>query len=204
MTSKKKLIIAITSLSLVAFVAVISIVLVLAALNATVTSGITIKYTAYNIDAEIYGAYISTGWDREENLYVDEAKTKTMLEFNPTEKSGIEKSFQPTGDVELGPNEKFIILYMIKNRDQTNPLYLVPESNFLELENFDIEMHISSTQLSDPIEGEYNNIDLPEYTIAPNGYLYVYIRAAVEKDTVDAVFDCDIGYVLSSHSIVNV
>lgn len=203
MTSKKKLIIAITSLSLVAFVAVISIVLVLAALNATVTSGITIKYTAYNIDAEIQGAYTSTGWYRAKNLYVDEAKTKTTLEFNPTEKSGIEKSFQPTDDVELGPNEKFIILYVIRNRDQTNPLYLVSESNFLELENFDIEMHISSTELSDPIEEEYNNIDLPEHTIAPNGYLYVYIRAAIEKDTVDAVFNCDIGYVLSSHSIVN-
>ena len=210
MTSKKKLTIAIVSLSLVLFVVIASLVLVFAALNATVKSGITIKYTAKNVDAIVTISYKITGQE-EVALYADAERTITALEFSPTDKTGIEKSFQPTGEINIGPTDKIVFTMAITNRHTTDNLYYDVNNlreDYLQRENVYINIGISHTKLANPetdqflsgddVDGYIFNDGRDIYTIKPSSTIYCYFRVSIINDVLDAILDAEFDFLLSS------
>lgn len=196
MSSKKKLIIAIAALCIVLIVSVTSVVLILAALNTTAKSGIKIKYTAYNVDATVTATYQISD-QSEVNIYTDTAKTNPTIEFAKTDATGIEKSFQPTGDIEIGPTDKIVFHYVITNLDSVNNLYFSLVPDFTAMENFEPIAHGSATPLVDKMDiDSYEGIE-ETYTIAPNQAFNMYLIFWVMEDTQDAIFEGTMDFVLT-------
>jgi len=197
MTSKKKLTIALVSLVLVLVVAIMSVVLIMAALNATVKSGITIKYTAYNVDAEVKATYQISNQE-EINIYTDAEKTNNVIGFEATEKSGVEKAFQPTGNIEIGPTDRIVFHYTVTNLDDSQNLYVTLSHEMVQLENVDPVAHGGVGALSDKWnEGLYDGLH-DYYTVAPNQTFNLYMLFWVVEDTQDAVVDGTVNFVLST------
>jgi len=209
MTSKKKLTITIIALLLVLIVAVMSIVLIMAALNATVKSGITIKYTAHNVDAEVTITYKITGQEKV-SIYTDVEKTNNILEFDPTEKSGIEKSFQPTGEIKIGPTDTIYFEMAVTNRYATDVMYVdcsKMDEGVQAMYNIRYTSGASNTQLVDPetaiykaeeeVEGFVPGSDLV-YAVQPTKTIYFYARFRVDDDTKDSLYDADFPIILTS------
>jgi len=198
MASKKKLIIAIVSLCFVLTVAITSIVLVLAALNATVKSGITIKYTAYNVNATVTATYKVTGQE-EVVVYTDSGNTNSTLKFNSSDKTGVEKTFQPTGSIDIGPTDYLIFHYKFTNDDNLAPMYIT-SFEFADnvLMNIDADCTFVSTELADPETAEYEYPDAEYITVQPGETLHGYFRFWIYNDVEDAYLDGNMIFELSS------
>jgi len=187
MTQKKKMTLAIVALVAVLLIAVTSVVLIMAALNATVKSNITISYTAYNVDASVEATYQVSGQEAV-TIYTDAEKTDSVLEFATSEASGIEKSFQPTEEIKIEAEDTVVIHYIIKNTDTTgNTDFKVSLNETVnQSENIKYEYCITTDAT-----GELTYVD--EWTdveaVAYNQPLHVFVRVSILEDTQNAKFD---------------
>jgi len=213
MTSKKKLTIAIVSLCILLIVATTSVVLILAAINATVKSGITVRYTAHNVDATVGISYKITGQDSV-TMYVDQEKTVSLIEFSPSEDSGVEKAFQPTGEIDIGPTDKIVFTMVVENRHSTDLLYLdttMLNAGFTALSNMMVDSGVYTSPLADPENEEKYQIgsNAPGfisgsggvYTVQPSSKIYCYLRFWVVEDTQDALVEGLFPFGLSSYYV---
>ncbi|MBQ3047730.1 MAG: hypothetical protein IJD48_01800 [Clostridia bacterium] len=210
MTSKRKFTIAGLAFFLVFVFAVGSLALIMAALNATVSSGIVISYSAKNIDAAVSISYKITDQDPV-TMYVDEQRTESVIEFYPDEESGVTKSFQPTGNIEIGPTDKIVFTMIVTNRSSVNDLYLdtsMLNGGFSTLTNMSVESGLSHYSLFDPeteelLVGEDVEGFIPNsggvYTIEPTKTLYCYLRFYVRNDIEDARVEAEFPFYLSSN-----
>ncbi|MBQ3047732.1 MAG: hypothetical protein IJD48_01810 [Clostridia bacterium] len=196
MTQKKKITMAVVALVAVLLIAVTSVVLILAALNATVSSNITISYTAYNVDASITASYqVSDG--AVETIYVDAEKTESTLVFETTDETGVTKAFQPSGSIEIGPEDVVVVHYVITNTDDTGVTdFSVSLEENVESINMKYEYCVTTDTAS---ELTYSDTWTDVEAVENGTPLHVYVRVSILEDTQNATFDGTFNFTLTSN-----
>lgn len=142
MSSKKKLITAITSLAVVAVIAVVAVTVTLAALNATVTSGFNIKYTALNVNATVTAKYgkgakgsitgesAQTALKRQGENPGNVEASETEIKFTSAQADQeVTASFETVEIVASAAEDAVVYAYTFKNDDATNKLHIVLQAN---------------------------------------------------------------------------
>lgn len=201
MKSKKKLVFAVTSLCFVLLISIFSVGFIMAAINVAAKSGITVSYNAYNVDATATGFYFVSGKDKVD-LYTDEAQTNTLVEFSPDEETGIEKSFQPTGEIDLAGAKPVYFHYTLTNRSSEEPIYMYLYTEINAMTNLNVYGEANTVDFAqNQLESKTSWGGLPEgkvYEIPSNGVLHIYLKFFVLDDTVDAYAEGGVAFTLSS------
>ena len=134
-STKKKVILAFTSLALVIVVALVAVIAVFAARNVTVNSGFTITYTAYHVKADITGTY-KVNTDATATDLTTSSGSSTTISFTgseATDGTANVKSFDSvTISLTAAANEstKYVdFVYSITNNDTTNSINIALNSD---------------------------------------------------------------------------
>ena len=198
MNSKKKFIVAICSLGVVALGAIIALIAVIAAFNATTTGGFKITYSAKNVKATVAASYKvmprTTDTPQDYSYTViksgegDSATDLITFSDDDTD-SEITKSFNSVGSIALDKDEYMYIHYVITNTDTdtTNgPAFNVIADTEITKSNMTVEYASSegSTSWATSVDGL-----IPAAGVKPGESIDIYVRIGVETLTSGASFD---------------
>ncbi len=135
MTTKRKLWTSIGALALVMIVAATSVGITIAALQAKVSSGFSISYTAKNVSARIKGTYITKDGEDEQSLGDD-------LIFNGDEEQDTTKSFDETKKPNVtinNPNTDYLEMHFTIENTGENGFGVTLTLTGLEDSNFNVK-----------------------------------------------------------------
>lgn len=208
MTTKKKAIIALSAVGVLAVGVIVALVAVIAAFTANTTGNFTVTYTAINVKATVTAGYYvneAEGTDVSAGLSPSDINFTTIqttdnldaMVFDGSEEGETTtKAFKNVGEVNIeeprGDQYSAIYLhYTIRNDSTTNNMTMQITETFSNIEGVEVNM-------PDPMDN-YFTIQLPStpVTIAPQETYDLYIRVLFKlEDSVQ--FDASINFVLSS------
>lgn len=197
MNSKKKWIIAICSLGVVALSAVIALVAVIAAFNATGDSAFTITYSAKNVNAAITAEYARVA-DTTDVSTIQYTKlevtgtTDTTMTFSASDDTEeVTKSFKATA-TGIGKTEYIYIHYTIANTDTTGETTFKLTCDTAITTNKNLEIKYASTNTADTVWGDsIADLGIDSVTYSEDGSTtqHVWVRIAIANKTEGAQFD---------------
>ncbi len=132
MTTKKKLLTALSMFALVAVVAAVSVGITFAALSGQVTSQFKISYTASNVEAELQAKYSTDGGKTYTAIEVNGAgdgDNHTIKFEKTTETAQNSKSFKDTTNLNFKDKENFLVIafYFKNTSTSSNKLDITPK-----------------------------------------------------------------------------
>lgn len=129
MSSRKKIAISITAISLIVIAAVVTVVAVWAARTTSFGGSFSGSYTAQHVDATITGAYkIGATVDDPEgwtNLTTDDGETITFTSDTATGSGEASASFNLVNNIVLKSTDNVIFKYTITNNSETSTAFTV-------------------------------------------------------------------------------
>lgn len=187
MSPKKKYILALSALGIVAVALIVAIVSVLAAFNATATNGIQVSYTAKNINATVTAGYAtSTATTVPTSGYTTiTSGGATSITFSSADADEtVTKSFDDIGEVTLTQDDYLYIKYTIQNTGTTSNseayILVTVTTSFTTNENLTIEYSNGGTSWSTSLGNQY---------VALGTTADIYIRITVTTKTESATLD---------------
>lgn len=204
MSTKKKLIISLTSLAVILVVAIVSVVAVFAALNTEVTSSFNISYTAQGVEATIKANYrIATIGEESVGSYTvlkEKDSTNEQIVFAGTETESGEKtkSFEDLEEKSITKNQYFVFKYEIKNDSADVDMKVAYNiANTETPKNFNVyyaftteegdltsSLDVANLSTSDVFKSSFT-----EATIEKSGTGYLYVVFTIENTDKNATFE---------------
>ena len=171
----------------------IAMVAVIAAFNATGTSGFNISYTAINVNAEITAEYKvnSVGSGSYTTIQTSDNANKmtfTSSESGDTTNHAVTKAFK-TIDVSMVKDKDFIIHYCIKNTssttDSANEQFSVTiTDNFKSLaEAHNLTVKYCTTESTTSSDWKANLSDLALSSVADGATINIYVKVSITDST---------------------
>ena len=202
MSTKKKFIIAICAVGVVAISAIATLIAVLAAFNAKTTGGgFVISYSAKNVHATIAAEYkIDDNNDETTENYttIKTTDSEDLITFTGTEEDEeVTKSFNKIDDIKLGKNDTMYIHYTITNTDDSAlaTTFSVTSAAAVTSDNLTIEY---STSLEEGAEWKATLAEVADVASVENGTpLNLYVRIYVTTKTKSATFDGSFNFTLT-------
>ena len=187
MSTKKKFIIALCAVSVVAVTLLASLIAVVASFNAKTTAGgFKVTYTAKNVHATISAEYkIGSGsYNPIKESTGADAIVFTGSETNET----VEKSFATINNVTIGKNDVVILHYTITNTDTSGNTTFKVVSNSNITADTNVTVGYATSESASTWEDSLADI-ADVNTVTSDAPLNLYIRIAVATKTQDATFD---------------
>jgi len=186
-STKKKFIIAICSVSVIAITLLASLIAVVASFNAkTVDGGFKVSYTAKNVHATIAAEY-KIGSGSYNPIKTSTGDDAIVFTGDETEEN-IEKSFATIDNVTIGKDDVVILHYTITNTDATSAtsFKVVSSSNITTDTNVTVGYATSeSASTWEDSLADIADVD----SVAYGTPLDLYVRIAVATKTKDATFN---------------
>ena len=187
MSTKKKLIVSISSLCVVVVLAIITLVAVFAAGNQRFESQVSVTYKATNVSATISGDY----------LRKDDSRYTSMgapIEFLPTTETGT-RSMGLNG-LELNEVKNYAILrYTFTNNSSSVRINVESRSSVTSSTNTAVTYAVSTTEITN--FDTITKATLDDFTITYSGTTYVYIKIKIADLSNDSSFNGSFGFDLS-------
>lgn len=186
MNSKKKFIILLASISLVAVASIIALVTVLASFNAKVSGDINISYTASNVKATISASY---GYTEEVGNVVKTSDGETQMVFTGEEdQETTAQNFEGiTANFERDKTTIYV-KYTIKNDNSSSSCKLTSNNTLSDSNN-----NVTITFKVD--SGEYGAF--PELvTITEGGECVVFVKIQMNNNTKNVSLTGGINFIL--------
>ena len=193
--SKKKFVIAICSLGVVALSAVIALVAVIAAFNAKTTDGgFQVSYIAKNVEATIAAEYKVGSGAYTAIKTTDDAN---MITFTGAETDAtVTKSFKAVEDISLGKDDYMYIHYTITNTDTDGGTTFSVTSNSEVTTNTNLTIEYATSENSDTWKTTL--AEVADVASVANGTpLNIYVRISVTTKTQSAAFDGEFNFTLA-------
>lgn len=208
MSSKKKLIVSLSAVCLVAVIAVVAVVAVLAAGQQSITSNVNVTYRATGIAAKASANYYNVATNATE-LGAASAFTAAggagvengVITFSPT--GTTTGTLSPAGEITLSAAKPVVIFeFKFENLSQSRDIALgltLPATQT----NVTVSYYVAEEAITNPADVEFASAetitvtDLAKKADADTAsYKYVYVKAQVADLTTDADFDGDFAWTL--------
>ncbi|MBQ3047733.1 MAG: hypothetical protein IJD48_01815 [Clostridia bacterium] len=202
MTSKKKLIITLTTLSMVLLASVFSVVIIFAALNVTFSSGFSIRYTAFNVSADVTGYYFQPD-GLKDSFYTDTTRTETVLSFDDND-DGIYRNFASAGELTIDYSKPLFFHYLVENTgDEDSVIYVYTDLSFSPM-NFNINVDLTKDNYTDSALTTKQSWGGPVYpgmtpiTLSGGETAHLYVKVQVSDLNANGYISGNMGCILSS------
>lgn len=195
MNSKKKFIIAICSLGVVALSAIVALVAVIAAFNASTTDGgFNITYSAKNVKATVSAEY-KVGANEYTAIKTTEDANQIVFTGSETDAT-VSKSFKAIDSISLGKNEYVYIHYTITNTDTTDGTTFSVTSSTDITTNTNLTVEYATSE--EATQWKTSLAEVANVASVANGTpLNVYVRISVTTKTQSATFDGKFNFTLA-------
>jgi len=186
-STKKKFIIALCSVSVIAITLLASLIAVVASFNAkTVDGGFKVSYTAKNVHATISAEYKINDEDYNTIQTSDEANFITFT--GEEEEDEVTKSFKTVDNVEIGKDDVVILHYTITNTDNSAATTFRVVSNSTITTSNNVTVGYATSE--DAATWEDSLSDIADVaSVAYGTPLDLYVKISVTQKTKDAIFD---------------
>ena len=185
MGTKKKFIIALISVSIIAVTLLASLIAVVASFNAKTTAGgFKVSYTAKNVQATIAAEYkVGNG----SYTTIQTTDNLDMMTFSGSETAETtEKSFKALDNITLGNGESMYIHYIITNTDANSTFRVVSTSTITTSTNLTIAYATSESATT----WEDSLSDIADVSSVVYGTpLNLYVKISINSATQDATFE---------------
>ena len=192
MSTQKKTIIALSAVIAVILIALITVVSVWAASSQTVSSTLTVTYSATNVSATVKGDYMRQG---------DEDYTSIgSVEFKATEASQTKSISSSSADVSLTDQKLYVIFRYTFTNDSDSLAYKVTLTNNVTTKSDNISVKYASSANDDLTNEGITGATLSEFTVAGGETVYAYILVNLDDITNNASYSANVGWNLAAVS----
>ena len=183
MNTKKKFIVALSSLGIVTVGVLVSLVAVLAAFTTNSLSGFQVSYTAVNVQAKISGTYALNGATAE-TITANEGAAQ-FIEFTYDDAEGtVTKNFDAIEDLTLAKENGSVVLhYTIENTAEDGSTFAVAVTQNGTPSNLKVEYSKDNADWSTDIA------TIQAASVAADAAHEVYVRITIVNNTQNASWE---------------
>ena len=181
MNTKKKFIVALSSLGIVTVGVLVSLVAVLAAFTTNSLSGFQVSYTAVNVQAKISGTYALNGGEAQ----TIKAGAANFIEFTYNDAEGtVTKNFDAIEELKLAKENGSVVLhYTIQNTATDNSKFAVEVTQNGTPSNLKVEYSTDNADWSTDIA------TIQAASVAADAAHEVYVRITIANNTQNASWE---------------
>ena len=200
MNSKKKFIIALSTLGVVALGAIVALIAVIAAFNATTEGAFNVSYTAKNVQATVAAEYKVGAGTMQAIKASDGANVITFS--NADEDEAVTKSFKSVPETEdeaitIGKDEYMYIHYTITNTDTTGATsFKVAAQSTLATNAENLTVVYANSENAETWEADLSDV-VGTDSVENGTPLNIWVRISVTTKTKNASLTGNINFTLT-------